>query len=65
MEPTSPQAGQVPQVSRLLHDIREAFAAKQVHDGVNLMEQALELNVGWEALTQAVGDGIKGPVPLH
>ena len=64
MEPTSPQVGQVPQVGRLLNDIREAFAAKQVHDGVSLMEQALALNVGWEALTQAVGEGIAGPAAL-
>lgn len=63
MEPSS-RIGQVTQVGRLLEDIREAFAAKQVHDGVSLMEQALELNVGWEALTQAVGEGIAGPAPL-
>jgi hypothetical protein len=64
MEPTSPTIGQVTQVGRLLNDIREAFATKHVHDGVSLMEQALELNVGWEALTQAVGEGIAVPTPL-
>jgi len=64
MEPTSPVIGQVSQVGHLLDDIRAAFAAKQVHDGVSLMEQALELNVGWEALTQAVGEGIAGPPSL-
>jgi hypothetical protein len=61
MEPTSVRIGQLTPVGRLLDDIRAAFAAKQVHDGVSLMEQALELNVGWEALTQAVGEGIAGP----
>jgi len=55
MEPSSPNIGQVTQVGRLLESIREAFASNQVHNGVSLMEQALELNVGWEALTQAVG----------
>jgi hypothetical protein len=64
MEPASPPVGQVTQVGRLLDDIREAFAARQVHDGVSLMEQALALNVGWEALTQAVGEGIGGPAPV-
>ena len=64
MEPTSPVIGQMTQVGRLLDDIRAAFAARQVHDGVSLMEQALELNVGWEALTQAVGEGIAGPPSL-
>jgi hypothetical protein len=63
MEPASPHIGQVTEVGRLLDDIRQAFAAKQVHDGVSLMEQVLKLNVGWEALTQAVGEGIIGPPP--
>jgi len=65
MEPTSPQAGQATQVGRLLDDIRVAFATQHVHDGVSLMEQALELNVGWEAFTQAVGEGIAGPTAMH
>jgi hypothetical protein len=64
MEPASPHIGQVTQVGRLLDGIRDAFATKQIHDGVSLMEQALALNVGWEALTQAVGEGIAGPAPL-
>ncbi|MFN0070192.1 MAG: hypothetical protein ACKVVP_01720 [Chloroflexota bacterium] len=64
MEPTSPQIGQGTQVGQLLDHIREAFATHQVHNGVTLMEQALALNVGWEALTQAVGEGVSGPMPL-
>ena len=60
MEPASLQLGQVTRVSRLLEDIREAFALNQVQNGLSLMEQALELNVSWEALTQAVGEGIAG-----
>ena len=63
MESASPQVAQAPEVVRLLSDIRQAFATKQVEDGVSLMEQVLELNVGWEALTQAVGEGISGPQP--
>jgi hypothetical protein len=63
MKSASPQIAQVPEVARLLSDIRQAFASKQVHDGVSLMERVLELNVSWEALTQAVGEGISGPQP--
>lgn len=64
MEPTAAQVGQVTQVTSLLNDIREAFARNQVQSGVTLMEQALAMDVGWEALTQAVGEGISGPTPM-
>ena len=61
MEPAAQYTGQMSPVGRLLDDIRQAFATNQVQNGVTLMEQALALNVGWEALTQAVGEGIAGP----
>jgi hypothetical protein len=61
MTPAAIQIGQVTPVGRILDDIREAFALQQVQDGILLMEKALALDVGWEALTKAVGEGIAGP----
>ena len=64
MTPPTTQIGQPSaQVGLILDDIRQAFALQNMQDGITLMEKALALDVGWEALTMAVGEGIAGPSP--
>jgi len=45
-------------VGQLLDEIRRAFAHKHTDSGIHLIERALLLKVEWEALTDAVGQGI-------
>ena len=59
MEPQTTQiVSSAVDVSQMLAGIRQAFAEQQIESGTSLMERALALNVSWEALTHAVGEGI-------
>lgn len=58
MESQASQSDSIRPVGQVLADIRLAFAQKQMRSGISHMERALALNVQWEALTQAVGEGI-------
>jgi hypothetical protein len=58
MDSQASQSAFIRPVSQVLDAIRLAFAQKQMESGLTLMERALALNVQWEALTQAVGEGI-------
>lgn len=58
MESQTSQSVPIKPVGQVLDDMRLAFAQQRMESGITLMERALALNVQWEALTQAVGEGI-------
>jgi hypothetical protein len=58
MESQTSQSVPARPIGDVLKDMRLAFAQNQMESGITLMERALALNVQWEALTHAVGEGI-------